>query len=160
MKKEGLTGRKLAMCSGGHVDRQLADVISPFICPTHRNPLRLHVMCSVCAHPQHEGRSWGCPHVSKGTVLAGGGEPAGWCGHGDAAVNPTALRASSCYAGTVHPLLLFSRDVAVQELHLVLTFLIPIPYGGRVNTLIQRQPSQEGEFVRASLLSRMQRAPA
>lgn len=34
-------------------------------CPTHRNPLRLHVMYYTCAHPLHEGRSWGCSHVSK-----------------------------------------------------------------------------------------------
>lgn len=42
-------------------------------CPTHRNPLRLHVMYYTCAHPLHEGRSWGCSHVSKGAILAGDG---------------------------------------------------------------------------------------
>lgn len=100
-------------------------------CPTHRNPLRLHVMYYTCAHPLHEGRSWGCSHVSKGAILAGDGGLAGWCGHGDAAVNPTAPRASSYYVhfclSPAHEPRDFSRDVAVQELHLVLTFLIPIP---------------------------------
>lgn len=112
------------------------------LCPTYRNPLRLYTVFYSCAHPQHEGRSQGCPHITKGAVLAGDGGacrmawPWGCRSEPDCPESILLLgqpcTSISAFLTRTSPKD-FSRDVAVQELHLVLTFLIPIPQGGRMD---------------------------